>query len=79
MNDIVKIYYVTDTDDCFIKTEDYSENKKKCLLKMFNFNKVNLSQKIEVDFEVIFFAKDLKDIIYGSSVETDEEKKRISN
>jgi len=79
MSDLIKIYYVTDTDDCFIKTEDYSDNKKKCLSKMFNFNKVSLSQKNDVDFEVIFFAKDLEEVIYGHSVETDEEKKRISN
>ena len=33
--DILKIYYITDTDNCFIKSDITSINKSECLKSMF--------------------------------------------
>lgn len=78
-NDIIKIYYVTDTDNCFMNKESHSENKNKCLSKMFNFEYIELTKTRKIGFEILFFSKDLEEIIHGNSVKTDEEKKKISN
>ena len=80
INDIRKIYYMTDTDNCFLKTEAHSVNKKECLNKMFNFEEIELSKNKKVEFEVIFFAHNLEHVIDENSNKlTDEEKEEIAS
>ena len=80
INDIRKIYYMTDTDNCFLKTEAHSVNKKECLNKMFNFEEIELSKNKKVEFEVIFFAHNLEHVIDENSNKlTDEEKEQIAS
>lgn len=78
MRDIEKIYYVTDTDNCFIEIGDTPTNKKNCLLKMFNFHSIELSSEKKIKFEVIFFAKNLEDVMYSNENATNEEKEKLS-
>ena len=78
LNDIEKVYYVTDTDDCFMDENNNSINKRKCLMKMFNFESLEMNLKKNIKFEVIFFAENLEDVICSKKSATDEEKKRIS-
>ena len=53
-------------------------NKRKCLMKMFNFERLEMNLTKNINFEVIFFAENLEDVIYFKKSATDEEKKRIS-
>lgn len=78
MRDIEKIYYVRDTDNCFIEIGDTPTNKKNCLLKMFNFHSIELSSEKKIKFEVIFFAKNLEDVMYSNENATNEEKEKLS-
>ncbi|MGL5054603.1 MAG: hypothetical protein ACRC54_02800 [Fusobacteriaceae bacterium] len=77
--DIVKIYYVTDTDYCFSQKFPHSMNKSKCLNSIFNFNFLELIKGNEIPFETIFFSKDLEHVLTGVERKySDEEKKRIA-
>ena len=65
INDIIKIYYVTDTDNCFMNKESHSENKNKCLSKMFNFEYIELSKTRKVGFEILFLPIKVGVIFWG--------------
>lgn len=58
--DLRKIYYITDTDYCFIKENEHSKNKRECPKKIFSFEKLKLKNNIEVEIETIFFSKHLE-------------------
>lgn len=80
INDIRKIYYMTDTDNCFLKTEIHSVNKKECLNKMFNFEEIELSKNKKVEFEIIFFSHNLEHVIDNNFNKlTDKEKEQIAS
>lgn len=78
LKDIEKVYYITDTDNCFFNEKDSSINKKNCLSKMFNFNKIEINSTKDIEFKVIFFAQNLEDVLCSKKDATDEEKERIS-
>jgi hypothetical protein len=61
--DIIKVYYVTDTDYCFSQQLPNSLNKVSCLNTVFNFNTIELIKNRKIPFETIFFAKHLEHII----------------
>lgn len=61
--DIIAVHYVTDTDYCFSQNTDSSVNKKECLLKMFNFDNLELIKDSLIPFKVIFLSKHLEHII----------------
>ena len=42
--DIIKIYYVTDTDNCFKIERENLINKRKCLNKLFKLKKIRKSK-----------------------------------
>lgn len=73
-NDILKVYYVTDIDECFSKKKEYSLNKKECLIKMFEFEKITINSK-DKKFEIIFFNKNLENVIYDEENELSKEEK----
>lgn len=61
--DIYKIYYVTDTDDCFQYPEIPERlNKSKCMKAIFGFDKLKLGPNVEVPIDLIFFARDLEHV-----------------
>ncbi|MGL4946674.1 MAG: hypothetical protein ACRCZ0_01675 [Cetobacterium sp.] len=78
LKDIEKVYYITDTDNCFFNQSDSSINKKNCLYKMFNFNKIEMNSTKDIEFKVIFFAQNLEDVLCSKKDATDEEKEKIS-
>lgn len=79
LSDIIKVYYITDTDYCFHEKESHHKNKKKCLSKIFNFNTMSLIAKNEIPFETIFFSKNLEHVTYGEEKEfTDIEKEKMA-
>ncbi len=76
---IKKIYYVTDTDDCFFLRTPEKINKKNCMIKMFNFSTIKISKVKMVPIEVIFFAKDLEAVtVKNVSSLTAKEKEEIA-
>ncbi len=80
VNDIKKVYYMTDTDNCFLKEEVHSINKKECLRKMFNFEEIELSKNKKTEFETIFFAHNLEHVIDKNSNKlSDKEKEKIAS
>ena len=80
INDIKKVYYMTDTDNCFLKEEVHSINKKECLRRMFNFEEIELSKNKKTEFETIFFAHNLEHVIDKNSNKlTDKEKEQIAS
>lgn len=79
--DIFKIYYVTDTDNCFQNKSMHSSNKKECLKKMFNFETVNIikNNQSSMKFEIILFSNNLEHVLYGKLEElTDAKKEELS-
>lgn len=64
--DIIAIYYITDTDYCFSQNTSSFLNKKECLMKMFNFDNLELIKDRIVPFKVIFLSKHLEHIINGT-------------
>lgn len=79
--DIFKIYYVTDTDNCFQNKSMHSSNKKECLKKMFNFETVNIikNNQSSKKFEIILFSNNLEHVLYGKLEElTDAKKEELS-
>ena len=45
---IEKVYYITDTDNCFFEKSSPRVNKRKCLSKIFNFKTLEIYQTEEV-------------------------------
>lgn len=78
LKDIQKIYYATDTDNCFFNQKDSSINKRNCLSKMFNFKMIEVNTTKNIEFEVIFFSQNLEDVLCSKKDATDDEKERIS-
>lgn len=79
LRDINKIYYITDTDNCFLNNSVHSQNKSACLKKMFNFNEIEMTSNKKIDFDVIFFAKNLENVIDNNPGSlTDEQKEKIA-
>lgn len=79
MQDITKVYYITDTDYCFTQKFPHSVNKRQCLQTMFYFNALGLTKKNDVPFKLIFFAKHLEHILINESKDhSDEEKEKIA-
>ena len=79
--DIFKVYYVTDTDNCFQNKSMHSSNKKECLKKMFDFETVNIikNNQSSKKFEIILFSNNLEHVLYGKLEElTDEKKEELS-
>ena len=80
--DIGKIIYITDTDDCFLKKELHSKNKKECLKTLFNKRNIELGKKNAkkvIPFEVIFMSQNLEHVLTGEIKEySPEEKEKIS-
>lgn len=77
--DIKRVYYLTDTDNCFFQDKAHSINKKECLNKMFNFNEIEVSQSILAKFDVIFFSYNLEHVLVSENEYfTDEEKEDIA-
>lgn len=77
--DIIKIYYVTDTDYCFFGDKDYHKNKMECLNKIFNFNDIEIYKNRKIPFETIFFSKNLEHIIANDMRDfSDKEKEKIA-
>ena len=79
--DIFKIYYVTDTDNCFQNKSMHSSNKKEYLKKMFNFETVNIikNNQSSKKFEIILFSNNLEHVLYGKLEElTDAKKEELS-
>lgn len=76
---ISKLYYLTDTDNCFFKNEVHSVNKRNCLIKMFNFGKIEMNKLKIIPFEVIFFSNNLEHVIDNNQKTlTDKEKEEIA-
>ena len=68
--DIYKVYYVTDTDDCFQHPEiPERHNKSKCMKAIFNMRTLVLAPNVEVPIELIFFAKELEHITIDNEEE----------
>lgn len=68
--DIYKVYYVTDTDDCFQHPEiPERHNKSKCMRAIFNMGTLVLAPNVEVPIELIFFAKELEHITIDNEEE----------
>ena len=79
LKDILKVYYVTDTDYCFFGNEDYNINKTACLNKIFNFNDIELIKNRKISFETIYFSKNLEHVIVNDIRNfTNEEKEKIA-
>lgn len=79
IQDITKIYYITDTDYCFTQSFTHSVNKKECLQTMFYFNTIELTKKAFIPFKVIFFAKHLEHILINEVKDhSNEEKEKIA-
>jgi len=79
LKDINKIYYITDTDNCFLDNKIHSQNKSACLKKIFNFNEVEMKLNKKIDFDVIFFAKNLENVTDSNpEVLTDKQKEEIA-
>lgn len=78
--DIYKIYYVTDTDDCFQYPEMVDKvNKSRCMKSIFGFDKLKLAPNVEIPIELIFFARDLEHVTIYNEVElTGEEKNELA-
>ena len=76
--DILKIYYVTDTDNCFKKNESYLENKRECLKKMFKFEMIGADTSLK-KFEVIFFGNNLEHVIYNETRQLTKEEKEMKS
>ncbi|MGL6130825.1 MAG: hypothetical protein ACRCZ9_04295, partial [Fusobacteriaceae bacterium] len=78
--DIYKIYYVTDTDDCFQYPELLDKiNKSRCMKSIFGFDKLKLAPSVEIPIELIFFARDLEHVTIHNTAElTGEEKNRLA-
>lgn len=77
--DLRKIYYITDTDYCFIKENEHSKNKRECLKKIFSFEKLKLKNNIEVEIETIFFSKHLEHVLKNIEENLpNEEKAKIA-
>ena len=69
LSDIIKVYYVTDIDYCFSEKQSHHKNKSECLIKIFNFNTIDLIKENEIPFETIFFSKNLEHVTYGEEKE----------
>ena len=79
LKDINKIYYITDTDNCFLDNKIHSQNKSACLKKIFNFNELEMKLSKKIDFDVIFFAKNLENVTDNNpEVLTDKQKEEIA-
>lgn len=78
--DIFKVYYITDTDNCFQNKNVQSVNKKECLKKMFNFETVGISKNNQFKkFEIILFSNNLEHVLYGNLEDlTNMEKEELS-
>lgn len=78
--DIYKIYYITDTDDCFQHPERPERfNKSICMKSIFGFNTLELKPKVEVPIDLIFLARDLEHVtINNNKILTMEEKIKLS-
>ena len=78
--DIIKIYYVTDTDNCFKIEKENLINKRKCLNKLFKLKKIVKSRSSrEQPFEVVFFGNNLEHVLYGIEKGlSDKEKEELS-
>ncbi|WP_426709531.1 hypothetical protein [Cetobacterium sp. SF1] len=63
--DIGKVYYVTDTDNCFNLTASEKINKAKCMETMFTFREIKINKQKIVPLEVIFFGENLEHITQG--------------
>lgn len=80
IKDIVRIYYCTDTDNCFLGDEDYQKNKSLCLNRLFEIREIPLSDKWIVPIEVIFFSNDLEHVLYNNTEKiSDYDKKRLAD
>ncbi|MGL5124814.1 MAG: hypothetical protein ACRC0Y_07795 [Fusobacteriaceae bacterium] len=80
LKDIYKIYYVTDTDDCFQYPEMLDKvNKSRCMKSIFGFDKLTLAPSVERRIELIFFARDLEHVTIHNEIElTGEEKNKLA-
>lgn len=78
--DIIKVYYVTDTDNCFKIEKENLINKRKCLNKLFKLKKIGKSKDSrQQPFEVIFFGNNLEHVLYGIENKlSDKEKTKLS-
>lgn len=80
VTDINKIYYITDTDNCFFSDKSHSINKKECLNKMFNFEGIELTKTKKSDFEIIFFSYNLEHVIVNKIGDiSNREKENIAS
>ena len=78
--DIMKVYYITDTDNCFRIEKEHLTNKKECLNKLFKLKKIVKSRSSrEQPFEVVFFGNNLEHVLYGIEKGlSDKEKEELS-
>lgn len=81
--DLLKIFYITDTDRCFLETESHHINKQNCLNTLFNTDFISLgkgSALKNIPFDVIFLNENLEHLLtLESRCFSDEEKERIAN
>lgn len=80
--DIGKIIYITDTDNCFLKNEPHSKNKKECLKILFKKRELILGKgcaEKKIPFEVIFMSQNLEHVLTGELRKySSKEKEEIS-
>lgn len=74
-----KVYYITDTDNCFFEETSNRINKRECLKEMFNFPSIKISKTKDVPIEILFLAKDLETVtINNTDVLTADEKTALA-
>ncbi len=81
--DLLKIFYITDTDRCFIDSESHHINKRNCLKTLFNTEFVTLgtgSALKNIPFNIIFMNENLEQLLeLRKDSFSDEEKTNISD
>ena len=77
--DIIKVYYVTDTDNCFKIEKENLINKRKCLNKLFKLKKIGKSKGSRETVWSNFFGNNLEHVLYGIENRlSDKEKTKLS-
>lgn len=78
--DLLKIFYITDTDRCFSGIESHHTNKKSCLTTLFNTDFIPLgkgSSLKNIPFDVIFMNENLEHLLTLESRNFSDKEKEI--